>query len=173
MNTTAIAEIPNKKLSRPVFLIILCVSTIVFNIITTITNLLKYSSADKIVAMHKLGVETATSHLINIDSSSQKYASSLRNLQKQKEMVKTITPNSIRTKCIYLIIASILLLCGACLMFKLKRVGLYYYVAGTALWVIGPIVVYGFSSLIFTNLLLGGVWIISAIFYGKNLKCMR
>jgi len=172
MNTDT-AVISNKKLSRPALLVILCVSTFIFNTITIIANLSKCWSADKIVAMHKLGVETTTNELLNKEPNSKKYVSSSRNLQKQKEIVKTITPKSIRTKCIYLTIASILFLFGAVLMFRLKRVGFYYYVAGTVVWVIAPIVVYGFSLLIFTNLLLGGIWIISAILYGKNLKYMR
>jgi uncharacterized membrane protein len=172
MNTST-TETQSKKSSRPILLVILCISTFAFSTIIIIANLSKYASADKIVAMHKLGVETDTNRLLNMDSGSGKYASSLRNLQKQKEIVKIITPTSIRTKCIYLALASILLLLGAFLMFKLKQVGLYYYLAGTVVWIIGPIAVYGFSSLIFTNLLLGVLWVIFAILYGNNLKYMK
>jgi uncharacterized membrane protein len=95
---------------------------------------------------------------------------------KMMESMKSYTDkNKLLQKGVADLIANLLTLFGAILMWKMNRKGYFIYVAGILAWVLGPLVIFGTGSFIavmesamgfFTGLLF-------CILYAMNLKDMK
>ena len=83
--------------------------------------------------------------------------------------------NKIRQSGIIAIIANLLTVAGALLMWRLNRTGFYLYVAGIIAWVASPFIIYGTGSFI---AMIGAAFaffigLLFIILYAMNLKDMR
>lgn len=83
--------------------------------------------------------------------------------------------NKIKQSGIIAIIANLLTLAGAVLMWRLNRTGFYLYVAGIVAWVASPFIIYGTGSFIAMIGAAFGFFIglLFIILYAMNLKDMR
>jgi hypothetical protein len=76
---------------------------------------------------------------------------------------------------LFMVMSNILTLLGAIMMFRLKRTGFGFYVIGTAVYVLAPLLIFGgkgFFAMMMT-MALGFMGIIFVILYALNLKHMR
>jgi hypothetical protein len=86
-----------------------------------------------------------------------------------------LNPENIKKNALYSILANILTLGGAFLMFQLKKMGFWVYLAGTGIAIIMPLVVYGPSNLMSIGMtaVIGFFGILFTVLYSLNLKYMR
>jgi hypothetical protein len=74
-----------------------------------------------------------------------------------------------------MILANILTLGGAYLMFQQRKMGFWIYLMGTAIFVLSPVIVFGASNFMSLGMtfLYGLVGVVFAVLYSLNLKHMR
>jgi hypothetical protein len=86
-----------------------------------------------------------------------------------------LNPANIKKNALFSILANILTFGGAFLMFQLKKIGFWTYVAGTGIAILTPIIVYGASNLMSIGMtaIYAFFGILFAVLYSLNLKYMR
>ena len=160
---------------RSTFLTVLCVLTFIgsayglYQGVTSITNAKKMAN------------------MVSAKNDPQKQEEQRKKLQgqndkgskfalKMMDSVKEFTnENKIRQSGIFAIVANLLTLGGALLMWRLNRTGFYLYVAGIITWVVSPFVIYGSGVFI---AMLGAAFaffigLLFIILYAMNLNYMR
>jgi hypothetical protein len=161
------------SVKRPGFLTALCIlsfigsSYFIFNGITT------YMNADASSRMISSALDSARvevqKEVGTNDKAGQMADKMLAGVSKMSD------PKLMKQNALYMILANILTLGGAYLMFQQRKLGFWIYLIGTGIFILSPVVVFGatnFMSLGMT-LLYGLVGLVFALLYAMNLRHMR
>ena len=155
---------------RSVFITVLCILTFIGSTMSLVKQSIVYFTADSQATSFSIARERIKSDAKTKSESdkgaqfAQKFMGSLN-----------ISAGNIRKGALSDIMAAILCLTGALLMWKLQRRGFYLYVAGTLLGIISPFVIYGGSNIIsiFSSVIWGIIGLAFVILYAVNLKDMK
>ena len=156
---------------RPVFLKVLCILTFIYSTFTILTNFVNVVNPEKAASI--------------ISNSQTKIRDSLKNNRRNikdsnanfsKKVMVTLSgfsADKIRKSAIGNIVTSLLCILGALLMWKLRRVGYYIYMAGIIVSVAVPVYLFG-NNIIGTFMIASAAFfgLIFIIFYGMNFKSM-
>lgn len=157
---------------RPTFITVLCILTFIGSGWGLIGGVIQYFSAEKQAQAMVITKEKASADLQKNDSenSGSKMAEKMVN-----SMTSAFTAENLKKAGLASILAAILCLGGAFMMWKLKKTGFYVYIAGTLVGIISPFLIYGGSNImsIMSSVIVGFIGIIFVILYGVNLKYMR
>jgi hypothetical protein len=158
---------------RPTFLTVLCIlsfigsSYFIFNGITT------YMNADASSQMISSALDSARVEVqkeVGADDKAGQMADKML-----AGVSKMSDPKLMKQNALYMILANILSLGGAYLMFQQRKMGFWIYLLGTGIFILSPVIVFGatnFMSLGMT-LLYGFVGLVFAVLYALNLRHMR
>ena len=163
METTAI----NPNPVRSTFLTVLCVLTFIGSGWGVIGAVRSYAGADTISSIANGAMQGAEDKLDQQGTP---------NFVKQifSSLAAGLTPDSIRKSSILKLISCLLTLLGAIMMWNLKKIGFYLYIAGIAVFTLAPIIILGSSLPGLAGA--GGSGFIGVVFivmYGMNLKDMK
>ena len=172
-------EFERDRLQRPTLLTVLCILSFVGGTWLILTNIYSYISAPTTVQR----MAVARNVVINdsarqaADSAAGKGNRKGRGLFGQKIMLsltKTMTVENIRKSAIGSILAAMLTLSGAILMWFLRRRGFYLYSAGVIVAICVPLYINGLTmasmALVFVSGFFGLIFI---ALYALNLKSLR
>ncbi|WP_234736053.1 hypothetical protein [Tellurirhabdus bombi] len=166
MEASSLTPYPPPSSQRPTFLTVLCVLTFlscawgIFNAISS------YSGADLAASVTQESLEQAQDNMQGQEGS--------QFIEKMLGSVsESMSPERIRQSSIATIVVNLLALAGALLMWNLRKVGFYIYVASVLVAVVSPVIIFGG--------LIGGIAGVSTAFfsiiflvlYALNLKHMR
>lgn len=170
-------EFEQEPISRPTLLTVLCILTFIGSGWAIMTNIWAYSTAAKTAQIFQNNVVKGTDTLKNSDSVSLNLQQKRKNSFGEKMIVsvsKIMTVDNIRENAVGTIIASLLTLTGALMMWWLKRKGYYIYILGVVIGLLIPFYIYG------GNILAVGMSSFSGFFglvfialYSLNLKAMK
>ena len=167
------SEVDYLQPERPVFLKVLCILTFIGSGYGIINSAITYFKADTI---SQIFVDVKTK--MNEDLAKKKNAGKpdkvilINNIMKNASELST--PENLRKTSIGNAISAIFCLWGAFFMWKLRRIGFYFYTLGTLISIILPFYLFGSNFL--TNIsagFLGFIGILFVIFYAMNLKSMK
>ena len=164
-------EIPSGP-QRPTLLTVLCILTFIGSAWGVISNISSYMNAD--VSSQVAGTM--------LDSAKEEISKESDNESATKMAEKVISgasamlnPENIKKNALFSILANLLTLGGAFLMFQLKKIGFWVYLAGTGIAIVTPLVVYGPANLMSIGMtaVIGFFGVLFAVLYSINLKYMR
>jgi hypothetical protein len=164
-NVTDPFELEPRK--RPVFLLVLCILTFVYSGFSVCSNIYSYV--------------TAGAAAIDMQKSKKQINEGMKQDGAPKEianfvgdMADLMTEKNIKNLALGSFTAALLCLIGALLMFQLNKKGFAFYVAGTVVGIVVPILV--MSSNLFAiigTVVAGIVGAAFCVMYGVNLKAMK
>lgn len=170
--TDELTNFDERPVGRPTFLTVLCILTFIGSGWGLISGGISYMNADKTAAQMSATKQDITHKVDSTKSNDdgQKFAERI-----VSSMTDAFTPDKIRKSSIASIVAAILCLAGAFMMWQLKKTGFYSYLAGTLIGVIAPFVIFGSGSFfaIAGSAIAGFIGILFVILYAVNLKHMR
>ena len=158
----------DKVPERPTFLKVLCILTFIGSGYVLLNSALTYFNADKISQM-----VVEAKNTVNEDLKKNKNPEKIGLMTKIMSNMIT-SPDDLRKKAAGDVVGALFCLSGAILMWKLKRIGFYLYVAGTLLGIAIPF--YLFGNNITTVIAVGFasfIGILFIIFYAMNIKSMK
>ena len=153
-----------KQMKRPTFLTVLCILTFIgsgWGILSELFSLITAGMMNQSVQMDQLADSgVSSSFLSGLLSSSQEVIQASMMYRTQIAVCG--------------LILSVISLIGAVLMFRLKRIGFYFYTAAQVLMLgITPIFI-GFSLITITSLIFSAIFaLLFIILYAVNLKYMK
>lgn len=157
---------------RPTLLTVLCILTFIASSWGIFSNISGYMNAD-------VTSKVAASALDDAREEISKEADS-KSASKMAERVisgasNMLDPENIKKNALFSLLANILTLVGAYLMFQMKKMGFWVYLLGTAIAIVAPLVVYGPTNLMSIGLtaVIGFFGILFAVLYSLNLKFMK
>lgn len=159
---------------RPLFLKVLCILTFIGSSYTIITSAVAYFNADKVASLvtsakQEINKDIQENSKTEWDAKENGFATKVMD-----NMSVMSNPDNIRNSSLGNIIASVLCLFGAILMWRLNRTGFYLYVLGTIIGVIVPFYVFGSNFLTALSVgFVGFIGVLFVIFYAMNLKSMK
>jgi hypothetical protein len=153
--------------ARPTFLTVLCILTFIAGAYGIYSGISGYLTADSAAGMVQEAMDNASSSIQKADDASKAVEGIL------DSVTDAMNPQKIQNSSIANILASILSLLGAWMMWNLQKKGFWLYVAGTIVSIIAPIAIFG-GGLV--GLAAGGMsaffGILFVILYAINLKHM-
>lgn len=169
--TEVLTNYEQKPVGRPTFLTVLCILTFIGSGWAVISNTMAYFAANSQSAMISTIKESAQSDI-------QKSATTDASQKLADQMVSNLSvlsPENIKKSALGGIVAAVLCLIGAFMMWGLKKTGFYTYVLGTLVGVVAPIVIYGAGNIfgLLSTVGIAFLGIIFVVLYGLNLKHMR
>ncbi len=162
-------ETSDSPRKRPDFLTVLCVLSFLASISGLMSNINSYNNADVVSEMTRERLEMSKEEAMGkMKTSEQKGmveklflgANELLDTRKQKQSA------------LFNIMANLLTLVGAGMMFNLRRNGFGVYALGMAIWVATPLLIYGADNYMGIGMaislaIIGGLFL---ILYARNLK---
>jgi hypothetical protein len=168
-STVSVPEGPK----RPTLLTVLCILTFIGSGWGIISNINNYMNAD-------ISSQVAGNILDSAKEQISKESGNNGTSNKMAEQVLTgasrmLDPANMKKNALYTILANLLTLGGAFLMFQMKKLGFWVYIAGTGVAILTPLIVYGASNLMSIGLtaVIGFFGILFAVLYSLNLKYMK
>lgn len=163
---------PEKPI-RPTLLTVLCILTFIgsgWGLIGSISNYMNADLTSSIVEETMNSAKTEVEREISEGDDGAKVA------DKMLSGMSSITnPENIKKNALFSIVANLLTLGGAIMMFRLRKTGFWLYLAGTIIAIAAPIMVYGAANLLSLGMsaILGFFGILFLVLYSLNLKYMR
>ena len=158
---------------RPGLLTILCVTTFICSGLMLLFNSYTYLTADSFFKNRNKWIEKDRQEFSQMKPTDKDYESIKSNMAKLNDKGNEITPGKYKSKRLYLIISLIFCLIGAFFMFRVKKIGLFIYFIGTIISIAGPLMVYGFSSIIATLMIIGFSGVVFSVLYSLNYKHLK
>lgn len=163
-------EMTNSTPKRPTFLTVLCILTFIgsaWGIVSGVTSVMSAKATGKVVDAAKEDMGTLTDSLTaTTNTASAEVATEMLNT-----MVGSINEDTIRNNGIASIIACVLTLLGAFLMWQLRKMGFWVYVLGVLISIVAPIMIYGGNLMgALSAIGIGFFGIIFIILYAINRK---
>ena len=157
---------------RPQFLKILCILTFIGSSWLICSNIVQYFNAD---ATSRMLVQVRTKDSLNLNGNApRKNRPPLFVLNMLRSGQKAMTPENIRKTSASKIVTGIFCLFGGIMMWKLRRKGYYFYIAGVILEIATPFYLFGNNSfVILSSIFTAFFGLLFIIFYGMNLKSMK
>lgn len=164
-------ETSDRPRRRPDFLRIICVLSFVASISGIMSNLNSYNNADLVSEMTRERLEMSREETMDKMKTAEQKGMVEKMFSGATELLDT---RKQKQSAIFNIMANVLTLVGAGLMFNLKRRGFGIYALGIAVWVASPLVIFGADNLMGIGMtislaLIGGLFL---ILYWRNLKHM-
>lgn len=158
---------------RSTFLTVLCILTFLGSGYSLVTNISNYLNADVSSSFVQQSLDETQSKLeknLEGDEKSDEIANKVIS-----DASKLATPESLKKSALYSILANVLTLAGALLMFMLRKPGFWLYVAGTLVSIIAPLVIYGTGNLLGLGMtvIFSFFGILFVVLYALNLKQLR
>jgi hypothetical protein len=163
--------VPPPAPARPTFLTVLCILTFIGSAWGIFSSVSSYMNAN------------VTSSIIGqtMDEAKEKIKeeSSGTDSQIAEKVVSGVSslvdPANMKKNALFMIVSNVLTLLGGILMFQLKKVGFWVYVAGTVLAILAPVIVYGATNILSLgmSIVYGFFGIIFVVLYAVNLKHLR
>jgi hypothetical protein len=173
MENSSTLSTPSVKPQRPVLLTVLCILSFIGGAWQLFGAISNYMNADVTSQMVTSVMDSARSEMKSEtegNSSAEKYAEKV--ISHTSALLK---PDNIRKNSLYTILANLLTLGGAFLMFQLRKLGFWIYLAGTGIGILSPILVFGATNLMGIGMtaVYGFFGILFAVLYSLNLKHMK
>jgi hypothetical protein len=158
---------------RSTFLTVLCILTFLGSGWGVIGNAITYSTAATQAKAMSIVKDQASQDIEKSSTTSnegEKIAQDMVN-----SMTNAFSEENLKKSGLAGILASVLCLAGAFLMWTLKKNGFYLYVVGTLVGIVAPFVIFGGANLmsIISSVGAGFIGLIFVILYGVNLKHMK
>ncbi len=167
-------ETINTGPARPQFITILCILTFIgsgWGIVDAITDYFGADMAGDAVEMVEEELEEAMDEMDDNEDMTESQKKFVENIF--GDITSSITPENIRKSSLVNIISCLLTLFGAILMWQLKRVGYFAYIAGILVLVIGMAMVFqGLVGLAAAGMT-GFLGVVFIVLYGVNLRHMK
>ncbi|MCU0379860.1 MAG: hypothetical protein MUE58_01595 [Chitinophagaceae bacterium] len=159
--------------ARPTLLTVLCILSFIGGVYGIINGLTTYRHAETSSAIVSSALDSAQVE-IKKEAADNKKASQIAD-SVISGVSDILDPAKMKKNALYTILANILTLGGAYLMFQLKKPGFWLYLAGTAVAVLAPIMVYGATNIMSIGMsaVIGFFGILFAVLYSLNLKYMK
>jgi hypothetical protein len=159
---------------RSTFITVLCILTFIGSGWGIIDGIIDYVAADTVGQATQI-MEDQMGEAMDQIEDSEDMPESTKNFMENMVggVMESITPDNIRKSALINILASLLCLFGAYLMWNLNKKGFYIYLAGTLLAVIGMALVFGGLLGMAAAGGTGFVGLVMCILYGVNLKDMN
>lgn len=157
---------------RPTLLTVLCILTIIGSAWGIFSSISNYMNADISSQIAGTALDSAKEEISKESDNTAASKMAEKVISGASEM---LNPANIKKNALFSILANILTLGGAFLMFQMKKMGFWAYIAGTSIAIITPLVVYGASNLMSIGMtaVVGFFGILFAVLYSLNLKYMR
>ncbi len=172
-----LSEFEQEPVSRPTLLNVLCILTFIGSSWAILTNMWAYATAAESAKMVSYASKIAPDSLNKKDSIVYEIGHRKKSMFGEKMMTsigKMFTEATIKKNAIGAIVSSIFTLLGAIMMWKLRRIGFYLYIAGVVIGIIVPFYLYG------NNLIAIGISAFTSFFglvfialYALNFKSFR
>ena len=160
-----------KPAGRPTFLTILCILTFVGSGLGLINGVYQFVTAEKAAQemVRQNSEASAEIQKSGKDDAGTKFAGKMIN------SVSKVSADDLKKGGVLAILAAIVCISGAFMMWKLRRIGYYVYIAGILIGIVSPFVVFGSSNLaaIIGSTVTGFIGIAFIILYGVNVKHLR
>lgn len=170
-------EFEQEPRSRPTLLTVLCILTFIGSGWAVMANIWAYSTAAKTAQIFQNNVVKEADTSKNNDSVSLNRQQKRKIFFGEKMMVsvsKIMTVDNIRKNAMGTIIASLLTLTGALMMWWLKRKGYYIYILGVVIGLLIPFYIYGGNILaVGMSSFAGFFGLVFIALYSLNLKAMK
>lgn len=127
--------------ARSTFLTVLCILTFIGSSYYVFSNILLYIKADAVAAVGKRSIDR--SRAANMTSGSKQ----LRNNRVMEEALSMLNEAKLRQQAIGLIVANLLSLAGAIVLFLMRPWGFWLYLVGSILHVGVPLYLFGFNTI--------------------------
>jgi len=159
--------------ARPTFLTVLCILSFIGSGYGILNNLNGFMNSGKMPVENVNQILDSARNEINKEAQGTPGAAVAEKVLSGASEI--VDPAKLKKMSLYLLMANILTLGGAYLMFQLRKQGFWMYVVGTALAVLTPLIIYGASNLvsIMMTVSIGFVGVIFAVLYAMNLKHMK
>jgi len=157
---------------RPTLLTVLCILTFIASSWGVMNGIRTYMNANVASAIIDQAMGTARQQ---VQESAKDDARAGKIAEKIMDGASQLAdPVKLKKNALFSILANLLTLGGAWLMFQMRKPGFWVYVAGVAVSVIGPLAVYGTGNLLGLGMTLwvGFFGILFAVLYSLNLKYM-
>lgn len=157
---------------RPTFLTVLCILTFIGSGYGILNNLNGFLNAGKMPMENVNQMLDSARNEINREAQGTPGAAVAEKVI--SGATEIVDPGKLKKMSFYLLMANILTLGGAYLMFQQRKQGFWMYLVGTALAVLSPLIIYGASNVVsvMMTVALGFVGVIFAVLYAMNLKHM-
>ncbi len=160
-------------MKRSTFLTVLCILTFIgsaIGIVSGIGTLTTSKITAEVLDENKKNMDKA---IDNLEDNKEPGAAAAAKFV--KNMSEGFTPEKLKNNAYGQLVAALLCLSGALLMWQLKRNGFFLYLAGTILGVVVPFVVFGTGNImgIFSAATAAFIGIIFCILYYLNYKELR
>jgi len=157
--------------SRPILLTVLCILTFIGSGWSILSHLNNYRHVGLSSEVVSTVLDSAQTQIRKDLSNNPGVGMVDQLLSSAREMAD---PYKIRKIALFGLVASMLTLGGAFLMFQLRKIGFWIYLVGTGIAVVAPFTVYGAGNLlgIIISSGTGLVGIVFCVLYAVNLKHM-
>jgi hypothetical protein len=160
-------------IKRPGFLTVLCILSFIGSCYFIFSGVTTYMNADASSQMISSALDSAREEVkkeVGTDDRAGQMADKMLS-----GVSKMSDPKLMKQNALYMILANILSLGGAYLMFQQRKMGFWIYLLGTAIFILSPIIVFGATNLMSLGMtfLYGLVGVVFAVLYALNLKHMR
>jgi hypothetical protein len=164
-------ETSDSPRKRPDFLTVLCVLSFLASISGIISNLNSYNNADLVSEMTRERLETSKEEAMDKMKTSEQKGMMEKLFSGANELLDT---RKQKQSAIFNLMANVLTLVGAGMMFSLRRNGFGVYALGMAVWVFTPMLIYGANNYMGVGMsvtlgIIGGLFL---LLYSRNLKHM-
>ena len=158
---------------RSTFLTVLCILTFLASSYGLVTNISSYLNADVSSSFVQQSLDDTQSKLEEKLEGDEKGADITNKVM--SDASRLATPENIKKSALFAILANVLTLSGAILMFMLRKPGFWMYVAGTLISIVAPLMIYGTGNILGLGLtiLIGFFGILFVVLYALNLKQLR
>jgi 1,4-dihydroxy-2-naphthoate octaprenyltransferase len=158
---------------RSTFLTVLCILTFLGSGYSLVTNISNYLNANVSSSFVQQTLDETQSK-IDKDLDGDEKANDITN-KMMSDASKLASPENLKKSALFSILANVLTLGGALLMFMLRKPGFWLYVAGTLVSIIAPLVIYGTSNIVGLGMtvLISFFGILFVVLYALNLKQLR
>lgn len=158
------------QLKRPTFLTVLCILTFIgsgWGVLSQLFSLLFTNLVD-------MSAQTEQFNAVMDNMESEAGTSFLSGILNSSQEVMQATMMHAKSIAVISLVLSLLSLCGAILMFSLRRIGFYIYVVAQLLLLFVVPYFAGFSMIVVMGMLFSALFtIVFIILYALNLKAMR
>jgi 1,4-dihydroxy-2-naphthoate octaprenyltransferase len=158
---------------RSTFLTVLCILTFLGSGYSLVTNISNYLNANVSSSFVQQTLDDTQSK-IEKDLDGDEKANDMAN-RMISDASKLASPENLKKSALFSILASVMTLGGALLMFMLRKPGFWLYVAGTLVSIIAPLVIYGTTNILGLGMtiLISFFGILFVVLYALNLKQLR
>ena len=159
--------------ARPTLLTVLCILSFIGGAYGIINSVTTYMNAETSAAIVSSALDSAQVE-IQKEAAENKTASEMAG-KVISGASDLLNPAKMKNNALFSILANILTLGGAYLMFQLRKPGFWLYLAGTAVAILAPIMVYGASNLMSIGIsaVIGFFGILFVVLYSLNLRYMK